>query len=51
MIWGIIGPAVTVTVRVWVAVAPLEEVAVSVNVVVAVIGTTADPVTSNGPLV
>jgi len=50
VIWGTIGAAVTVTVRVWVAVAPLDEVAVSVKVVVVVMGTTADPVTGNVPV-
>jgi len=33
-----------------VAVAPLDEVAVSVKVVVVVMGTTADPVTGNVPV-
>lgn len=43
VITGMIGAAVTVTATAWVAVVPLDAVAVMVKVVVAVIVTVADP--------
>jgi hypothetical protein len=50
VIWGTIGAAVTDTASVLVAVVPSDEVAVRVKVVVALIGTIADPEVGNGPV-
>ena len=50
VIWGTIGAAVTVTVTVCVAVVPSDEVAVRLNVVVALIGTIAEPEVGKVPV-